>query len=314
MLNKDMKNKLYAYASKRLGLREYTRGWLKGTCPSCGRLDKFGFNISQFRTNCFVCDYHPNPFNLIMELEGFNDYREVKAFLGAYQGRTYLEPIIERVEKANVVLPDGFKNLRIGNNMVAKAARDYVKSRKFDPDEMSYKGWGYCISGDYMGYIIIPFYVGQKLIYFNGRRFMLNGPKYMNPKIDEFGIGKSLIVYNVDALNIYNTIYVVEGAINAETIGDEGIATGGKKISGYQISMILKSPVKNVILLLDPDAMSDAYSLGLRLLYYKRVKVIQLPEKTDVNDLGKEETLRLVSKTKWMDYQDIISKHIELKS
>lgn len=314
MLNKFIRNRLYSYALTRLGLREYRRGWLKGTCPDCGRAEKFGLNISQNRTNCFVCGFHPAPIKLVMGLEGLSEYREAWKYLQAYEGREYLEPLIERIERIETVLPEGFKSLLIGDSRLGRTARSYVKSRGFDIEEMTYKGWGYGSRGEYLGYIIIPFYVGGKLIYYNARRFVGNGPKYMNPTIEDFGLGKSLIMYNMDALAIYDTVYMVEGAINAETLGDQAIATGGKKVANYQISKILKSEVSNVIILLDPDAMEDAARIALDFSYHKNIKLIELPENKDVNDLGKEETLKLVNKAEWLTYNQILTYHHNLRS
>lgn len=313
MLNKFIRQRLYSYAVKTLGLREYRRGWLKGVCPECGRQDKFGFNISNNRTNCFVCGYHPSPIRLVMDMEGLGSYIEVKKFLGTYEGRTYLEPVIERIERIDTVLPDGYINLAIGNKRLGRTARNYIKGRGFDPEEMALKGWGYGTQGEYFGYIIIPFYIGGNLIYYNARRFMGSGPKYRNPKIEDFGLGKSLIMYNSDALALYKTIYLVEGAINAETMGDEGVATGGKKISHYQISMIQKSDVEAVVILLDPDAISDAIKVALELVYHKHIKVVILPDETDVNDLGLEKTLKMVNNSTWLDYNKLLMYHHNLK-
>jgi len=306
MLNKLIRSKLHSYAIKRLGLREYRRGWLKGTCPDCRRHDKFGFNLSQNRTNCFVCGFHPSPVRLVMDLEGLSDFHETWSYLKVYEGREYLEPVVERIERIDTVLPEGFKSLILGESMVARSARTYVEGRGFDPEEMSYKGWGYGTRGESFGYIIIPFYVGGKLIYYNGRRFIGTGPKYMNPKIEDFGIGKSLIMYNIDALALYQTVYLVEGVINAQTLGDQGIATGGKKVSHYQVSMILKSDVENVVILLDPDAMEDAIRVGMEMAYHKKMKLIELPEEKDVNDIGQKKTLRYVDQANWLTYNDLL--------
>jgi len=314
MLNNHIKSKLYHYVTKTLGLREYRRGWLKGPCPSCGRLDKYGVNLGINRTNCFRCGYHPSPFNLVMDVESLGTYSEVLVFLKAYEGQEYLEPVVERIEQVDAVLPPGYMNLLVGDSLLSKGAREYIKVRGFDVDEMGYKGWGYCTTGDYLGYIIIPFYVGGKLIYYNARRYMGSGPKYMNPAIEDFGLGKSLIMYNIDALALYKKIYLTEGAINAETIGDQGISTGGKKISHYQISMINKSEVKRVIILLDPDGIDDAVKVGLELAYHKKIKVVLLPEDKDVNNLGKEKTLSIVRKSEWLDYNKLLRYHHNLKS
>ena len=306
MLNNYTKSRLNEYLTKSLGLRYYRRGWLKGDCPSCGRNDKFGVNLYLNRTNCFVCEYHPSPMNLVIDIEGLAGYNEAKAFLKLYEGREYLEPIVERVEGVTISLPESYTNLLFGSGFIPNRARAYIKSRGFDIDEAALKGWGYCTKGEYFGYIILPFYIGGKLVYFNGRRFLGGGSKYKNPSIDECGVGKSLIIYNVDALALYNEVYLVEGVFNADTIGDQGIASGGKKVSYSQISMILKSDVKRVNILLDPDAVHEAVELGLKMVYHKKVRIVIFDGDKDVNDLGKEEALKRVNMVGWMSYKTLL--------
>lgn len=57
---------------------------------------------------------------------------------------------------------------------------------------------------------------------------------------------------------------------------------------------------------LDPDARSYAVNLALKLVAYKKVKVVFLPEGFDVNDLGKKQTLKLVYQTRYQSYQELI--------
>ena len=132
------------------------------------------------------------------------------------------------------------------------------------------------------------------------------GPRYNNPTTDITGIGKEFIIYNHDTLQLYNSIFICEGALNALTLGERAIATMGKAVSAYQINELIKSPVERFILLLDPDAKLAAINLALKLVAYKKVKVVFLPDGKDVNDLGKKETLRYVYSTRYQDYNDLI--------
>ena len=86
----------------------------------------------------------------------------------------------------------------------------------------------------------------------------------------------------------------------------------GKAISRYQLNELIKSPVKRFIILLDPDAISYAIDLALKLVNFKKVKVVQLPEGKDVNDLNKKNTLNLVYKTRYQGYKDLIKLKNEL--
>lgn len=307
-LTNHFKSLLKGYFNKRLGARDYRHGWDKCRCPYCGREGKFGINLSMNRTNCFRCGEHPSPIQLVMYLERVDTYTEAKAILesGEFEGYTFKEEKIEIKERKEVYLPEGFKSILFGNSNLAKSARNYVKSRGFDINKVAMSGWGYGTKGKYFGYLIIPFHENGKLVYFNARLFIGNGPKYNNPDTSETGLGKSFILYNKDALSMYRTVYLCEGAINAETLGERGIASGGKAISRYQINEIIKSPVERIIILFDPDAKDRAIDLALKLVNFKKVKVVFLPEGKDVNDLGKKTTMRYVYSTHYQSYQELL--------
>lgn len=305
-LGTNTKQKLNEYFQRRLGMYDYRRGWLKGDCPSCGA-HKFGIHLGFNRSNCFKCEYNALPLDIVMTNEHFKDRHQVYKLLNDLKGVTYKEPEVEPYElKQNIVLPERFKNIKRGDSFIAKRARAYMVSRGFDIDRLSRAGWGYCSKGDYQGYIIMPFFFNNRLIYFNARKFLGNGPKYNNPNIEEFGLGKSMIIYNFDALYFYNKIYLFESVINAETIGPDAIATGGKKLSNWQIKQIIKSPCEKLIIGLDDDAIEDAYKLALELVPHKKVKIILFPEGKDVNDLGKKKTLKLVHKNRYKTYNEFL--------
>ena len=138
---------------------------------------------------------------------------------------------------------------------------------------------------------------------------MLDSSWEMGPVItttSESGLGKSFIIYNRDALDIYSSCFICEGAINAATMGERGIAMSGKAVSRYQINLLIKSPCKRFILLLDPDAKEYALDLAFKLQPFKKVKVIFLPEGKDVNDLKKKEVLKLIYRVHYQSYSDLM--------
>jgi DNA primase len=301
----DIGGKLIAYFKKRLALRNYKNGWLKGDCPHCGKLDKFGVNVGRDKTNCFSCGEQMKPMELILFLEGLPTRKELYTFIRNLTDTDPFESFVKPLEQKEVKLPESFTLLSLGEGFVANLARKYVKGRGFKVERMAMKGWGYCSNGDYGGCIIIPFFTQGELQYFIGRRFINNGEKFKNPPMEEFGVGRNKITYNRDALLYYSKVQVVESAINAETIGDTAIGTLGKSISDYQFSDILRSPVTHVEILLDPDAYLQALKTAMKLADYKKVKVVKLPEEQDVNDIGKKETKKLRDSTPWLGYQDL---------
>lgn len=251
-----------------------------------------------------------------MYLENTDSFHEVLLSIlesGDYSGYVFKEEKVELKGKKEFFLPDGFKNISMGTSLLARSARNYLKKRGFNIEELARKGWGYCNTGKYLGYIIIPFTEHGQLTYFNARLYMGAGPKYNNPEVDITGLGKSFIIYNADALEIYRTVFICEGAINAETLGENGIATGGKAVSRYQVNRLIKSPVEKFIILIDPDAKDKSLDLAFKLVPFKKVKVVFLPDNEDVNSLGKRRTLEYVRKTTYQTYQELLTIKSELK-
>ena len=310
IFHKRFKNQLYAYFKIRLGARDYHRGWLKSSCPYCGKENKFGINISRDWGHCFRCGKNPNMFSLVSHIENTNDKDTIIRILSgdSYQGLYFKEAIPELKEKQDIYLPDNFVNISLGNSLLGKLARKYLIKRGFDINELSQLGWGYCTQGKYMGYIIMPFYEHNKLVYYNARLFVGNGPRYNNPLVSDTGLGKSFIIYNKDALYENRLVYLCEGVINAQTMGRKGIAFGGKNISPYQINELIKCNASKFIILLDSDAKDKAISLGFKLIDYKKIKIVFFPEGKDVNDLGKEKTLSLIRKSPYLNYSDLIKR------
>jgi hypothetical protein len=310
------KSKLYSYFINRLGMKPYRRGWLKGDCPFCGRENKLGVSISRNKVNCFICGLHDSPIKTVLELENLGTVPEAWKYLGTLSSIEFKESYIKEDEikrVGQIELPESFRLLSFGDTVFGKAARKYIRGRGFDPKELAMEGWGYCSSGKYMGYIIMPIYLNGVMIYYNARRYMLDGPKYNNPDSEQMGIGKSMIIYNMEALFTYKRVYMCEGLLNARTVGRKGISLGGKKISSWQLSTIIRSPVEEMVLLLDPDAMLESTKLAMDLSVHKKIKLVTLPTGKDVNDLGFASTLKYVATSKWLSYGEAYYLHNKYK-
>jgi hypothetical protein len=243
-----------------------------------------------------------------MDIEGFTEYHELINFLnnGQFDELQFKEEKLELAESKPLYLPEGFRNISLGDSQLAKSIRGYVKKRGFSIEQFSRCGIGYGTMGETYGYLIIPFYYQGQLKYYNARNVIGKGPRYNNPDKDITGLGKQFIIFNHDALEMYRSVFVCEGALNALTMGDRGIATMGKAISQYQVNELLKSQCERYIILLDFDARDYAINLALKLVAYKKVKVVLFKDNRDVNDLGKKSVLKMVYKTRYQSYQDLI--------
>jgi len=266
-----------------------------------------GIHLEHNKAKCFKCEEFKSPIDLLMDLEKFEIISEAFKFLSiqqeydAYESRSIIKPR----EYKQVELPLGFNLISMGDHAIARAARHYMKKRGFSIDRLASQGVGYCDEGEYFGYIVFPFYRKGELVYYQGRLFMGVGSKMKNPKDEEFGIGKSQVIFNQDALYIYEKIYAVESITNSLTMGDRGVAMQGKFVSEWQLSQLIMSPCEQLVIILDPDAMDKAIELGLKICNHKDVKVVKLPDSVDVNDLGRKKTLSFVKKTKWQRYMDL---------
>lgn len=304
----SIKGKLFKYFTSKLRIKKSTKGWWRCDCFNCGGNYTFGIQIESFKTHCFKCGYYSNPIGLLMKLEGFEQVNEARKFLDIQQEYDAYERIakVEKKVTESLDLPESFTLLMQGDSMIAKAARHYMRKRGFNIKKLSLHGVGYCSTGEYAGYIIFPYYRKGKLVYMQGRVFMGGGPKMKNPDAEKYGIGKSSLIYNEDALFIYNRIYAMESITNCLTLGDLSIGLSGKTISPMQLTKIIQSPCKSIVIILDDDALSEAYKFAMQVVHYKKVKVVHMPKGKDVNDLGKKKTMELVKKTPYSNYIDLL--------
>lgn len=313
--NEKLTSKFYTYFTSKLGLKRSTKGFYRGDCPLCGGKFTFGANFDSGKGNCFKCDEgKDNLVNIIRVLENLETYGAVLKLLDsqddfAYTLQAFNKP--KAIERKEMGLPEEYKRIDMGDNIYGKAARHYLTHKRgFKLSKLINLSIGYCDSGLWEGYIVIPYYVMGKLVYFTARRYMGSGPKFNNPKEEEYGIGKSQLIYNQDALFLYNHAYVLESATNAITLGLNTIALGGKVASSYQEWIILKSPIEKLSIILDRDAMTESYELALKLSNFKRVRVIIMPDDRDVNQLGRASTLEIIKTTKFQDYKHFYKLHL----
>lgn len=154
-ITNEFKTKLYNYFIRSLGAYKYKHGWMKlPVCPFCHREHKMGINLSMYRTNCFRCNYHMNPAQLVMDVEGFDTYVELLKFLdnGNFTDKAFSEEKIELSDAKPVYLPDGFKLINQGTSQVARSIRSYMSSRGFTIEELSKHGIGYVATeGPFLG-------------------------------------------------------------------------------------------------------------------------------------------------------------------
>lgn len=313
----SIKGKLFDYFQQRLRLKKSTKSFYRGNCLWCGGNYTMGVSVEANKVHCFKCLEKMSCIDALMKIEGFETYNEAKKFINVQQEYEAYDRMFrdnKKVEYKQLNLPESFNLITQGEDIYARSARNYLgNKRKFNIRTLAKRGVGYCNEGEYAGYIIFPFYIGGELRYFQGRRYLGSGPKMKNPPEEEYGIGKSKLIYNQDALFIYNRVYIMESITNCLTLGDATSALLGKTISQYQLSKVVEAPCKKIIIILDNDAWEQAIDMAMQTCHYKKVKLIHLPTSEDVNDLGKTKTLEIVKKEPYKKYMDFFRMRLDLK-
>ena len=258
-------------------------------------------NFSYNRVKCWRTGYAGSVMQFVQDYENI-DYKVAKELINDFsEGDINLEVRkFSTLERKEVYLPHGFRSLTEGNGMMAVRARKYLERRGFDPEELDAEGFGYGairhedVREDYFGYIIVPFKSQGKLKYFIGRDYIDNEFKYKNPKTEKFGIGKSHILFNEDALDYEKSVYITEGWSDARTLGTLGVATLGWSMSEWQYERIMLSACDDLIFLHDRGFRKETVKAAMKFIGFKNVYVpdlepIMSENCKDVNDLGKTE-------------------------
>ena len=235
---------------------------------------------------CWVCaethDTHGSVHKLIKK---FGTPKQLKKYLllRPEENEDGTKRIYKKVRLPREFIP--FKDVTMGMKLTPffKQAYNYIKSRNIT-DEMCVKyNIGFCKDGLYENRIIIPsFDENHEVNYFIARSYLSKTKmKYKNPEAQ-----KEIIIFNEYLINWDKPIYIVEGAFDSIFI-DNAIPMLGKFMSDYLFDKLYKN-AKKIIIILDPDAWSDAEKLYHKLNCGKlmgKVWIVKLEGNQDIADL-----------------------------
>jgi len=280
--------KIYNYFHSNFELSNSSNGWYRMNNPMSRRSiekdDKcMGINFTYQRVKCHRTGYKSSIVDFLRILTN-KTYREIKKSLESYEKLEFkISKIHIHDNTLAVNLPDNFYLLNERVPLQERALSYLVEDRKLDYDLLISRSIGFCNKGKFFGRIIIPF-MNPTLQYYTGRSFIGSEPKYDNPRKEDVGIGKSEIFYNEEQLK-QNEAILVEGAIDALTCGELGIASSGWSLSDTQISKIIKSPLKDLYVIPDKGFFNKAVTTGRLFLDHKNVYITNL-DKADGNDVN----------------------------
>ncbi len=149
------------------------------------------------------------------------------------------EEVKEQEEKKGVQLPNHtYLVSSLPKGQVRTWTENYLNRRHLISENLMV-----CLDGQYKDRIVIPYY-GPKgeLFYFNTRALSDNDKvRYLGPKKEEFGVGKSDVLWMSSWPEAKSRVYITEGEFDAMALAQCGFhagACGGKAISPAQIDML----------------------------------------------------------------------------
>jgi DNA primase len=266
---------------------------------------KTNYSNLQFSWNCIECDEGRGKGNLEVNLEKhlfhcwscgisgplgklFDDYGNKKL------KKTYLlirpeEFKLEEKKKSILRLPQGFVKVSEATPVYPphKEAFNYLKSRGITDEICEKYNIGLTTTGDYQGRIIIPSYdKDDRLNYFIARSWNPKARmKYKNPPCE-----KDQIIFNENRIDWEKDIFLCEGVFDSIFLPNS-IPMLGKFMSDLLFSTLYDKVKGNITICLDNDAWTNSLELYHILnggSLYKRIKLIKLPDSSDIADLRGE--------------------------
>lgn len=253
-------------------------GWVQLDCPSCSPNTqhwRLGFNIAYGYVNCWHCG-RLGLAETLAESSG-RSRSQVRSLLGGLERRS--APRRERV-RGTLKLPEGLAPLR-------KAHRRYLESRRLDPDEIVSK-WevqGIGLAVELSWRLFIPIHYHGDVVSWTTRSIADNHKlRYRSAGSTDEAIPHKTLLYGEDYAR--HSIVIVEGPIDAWTIGPGCVATCGTGLMGNaQLARIAKYPVRAICFDSEPKAQSRARDLMRQLRGFPgKTFNVELESGKDAND------------------------------
>jgi len=297
-------------------LKQSTNGWYTFTCPICGVRDKAAVNFSYGFSRCWRGCFSASVSGMVQSREGVDYKKAIEILEGARDQAVDTSQLKSKFIKRTkeVPLPEGLFPLDVSYEALGDRARKYIESRGLDPDVLAQEGWGYCLTdGPMFCRIFIPITFRWKLKSYVGRTFIDAPGRYRIPTTEEFGVGRGDYYYNQDAFITQPEVYILEGAIDARTLGPRGTAMQGWSMSDSQLETAVDSKAIKVIIP-DPDLLDKGKDIALRLYGVTPVKFVDLSPLVkwgkDVNKIyttvGIDPVMEIIDKTPVNNVEDFI--------
>jgi len=277
-------------------------------CPFChNHKRKFAINVLKNAFHCWHCGAKGRSLiTLFKRLDvSPSQMKELRSLLSDDQVKNYVETTDEVTD---LYLPPGFKPLWIPTKSIHyNHAIRYLKNRGITGYDIIRYQMGYTVEGPYANRIIIPSYdVNNKLNYFIARSFYEDGMKYKNPPVS-----KNVVMLE-NQINWKMPLVLCEGVFDAIAIRRNAVPILGKFIPKKLLKQMVKNNVKEVYVVLDNDARTEAMEMERQLTSHgMHVKLVNL-DKKDPSELGFNETWKCIEAGESTSLKGYISERLQL--
>ncbi len=279
-------------------------------CPFCNHhKPKLEINFTEHKQghnpwHCWVCNKQGKTINsLFKQVQATPEqFSELKKLVKT--GSEVSEVVVSNV----LELPKELKSLIDNNDIIARHAKAYLKSRNITLDDVLKYNIGYCDSGRYANMIIVPSYDADgRLNYFTGRSFEKNPyVKYRNPEVSRDIIPFELFI------NWDSPLILCEGPFDAIAIKRNAIPLLGKNIQQNLMKKIVTSSVEKLYIALDVDAQKQALQFAEYFMNQgKEVYLVELEGK-DPSEMGFAHFTKLIQNTYPLDQYELMEKKLQL--
>lgn len=183
----------------------------------------------------------------------------------------------EHTKQVNLKDADRFVPIVPATSRAAKKALEYLVKRGFSEDQVKAHQLMFDPTGDFINRVVIPFYAGARLVYFQARDITGHArQKILNPDEALTGVGKSEVLFNYEQAKHHSSVIVCEGWASAMSAGVNAVAINGKHASKLQIKLLRYW--SNFVILLDADTETESLRLAGELKTHNTsVRVATLP-------------------------------------
>ena len=278
-------------------------------CPFCHHhKKKLQINLETQQWHCWVCDSKGKRISsLLRKLQV--DSKQLQKLYEIYGDDYVIYSNESEYEKIELRLPSEFKSLLVepkSINPTYKKVKQYAESRGITIEDIIRYNIGYADSGIYSNRIIIPSYdIDNKLNYFIARSVYEDEKfKYKNPPIS-----KNIIMFE-NQINWNQPITIVEGVFDAIAVKRNVIPILGKFIPKKLLENIYSKGVKNINILLDTDAQSEALNYVVQLGNQGIIVKNIIPSEKDAGEMGFEKVNKILKESKQTDFIDVVKQKL----